>query len=155
MLLKCKCVSVCVCERVYSLVAAAFPRQDGTNGRSHRDAVRPAVDDGGSQQRLELPPTQRHLRVTASRRHFGEKLKRTRSSPSPRCDPRGRPTGCDVTTSVMTGAHESSFHCKSHSCCLEQNPEHQPQFMKREAIRHMGQVLKCAHPGPREGTLNI
>lgn len=146
---------VCVCERVYSLVAAAFPRQDGTNGRSHRDAVRPAVDDGGSQRRLELPPTQRHLRVTASRRHFGEKLKRTRSSPSPRCDPRGWPTGRDVSTSVMTGAHESSFHCKSHSCCLEQNPEHQPQFMKREAIRHMEQVLKCAHPGPREGTLNI
>lgn len=59
-------------------------------------------------------------------------------------------------TSVMTGAHEFLLHCDSpHSCCLEQTPEHQPQPMKRGAIRHMEHVLKWAQPGPREGTLNI
>lgn len=55
----------------------------------------------------------------------------------------------------MTGAQESSVHCEVHSCLLEQIPEHQPQLMKRGAIKHMEHVIKCAHPGPAEGTLNI
>lgn len=59
------------------------------------------------------------------------------------------------STSVMTGAHEASFHCEVHSCCLEQLPEHQPQLMKRGALKQMEHVKKCAHPGPAEGTLNI
>lgn len=58
-------------------------------------------------------------------------------------------------TSVITGAQESSFHCEAHSCCLEQIPEHQPHFMKSGAIKHTEHVIKWAHPGPAEGTLNI
>lgn len=55
----------------------------------------------------------------------------------------------------MIGAQESLFHCEVHSCCLEQIPEHHPQLMKRGAVKHAEHVIKCAHPGPAEGTLNI
>lgn len=55
----------------------------------------------------------------------------------------------------MTGAHEFWLQCESHSCRLEQESEHQPQFIKAGAIKHMEQVMKWAHPGPAEGTLNI
>lgn len=55
----------------------------------------------------------------------------------------------------MTGAHESLFHCDAHSCCFEHFPEHQPQFMKSGAVKHLEHVAKCVQPGPVEGTLNI
>lgn len=55
----------------------------------------------------------------------------------------------------MTGVHESLFHFEAQSRCLKQIPEHQPQFMKRGAIKHLEHVIKWAHPGPAEGTLNI
>lgn len=66
-----------------------------------------------------------------------------------------RVTQSDRSTSVMMGPQDFLFHCELHSSCLEQIPEHQPQFMKNGAFKHMGHVLKCAHPGPVEGTLNI
>lgn len=67
-----------------------------------------------------------------------------------------KPKSCKKrSTSVMMGAQVSVFHCEVHSCCLEQTPEHQPQSMKRGAVRHMRHVTKCAHPGPADGTLNI
>lgn len=59
------------------------------------------------------------------------------------------------STSVMIGPQDFLFHCELHSSCLEQIPEHQPQFMKDGVFKHMGHVLKCPHPGPVEGTLNI
>lgn len=55
----------------------------------------------------------------------------------------------------MTGAHVFWLQCELHSGRLEHFPEHQPQFMKAGAIRHVEQVIKWAHPGPAEGTLNI
>lgn len=71
-------------------------------------------------------------------------------------EPWGGGGGGGRRTSVMTGSHELLLHCDSeHWCCREQTPEHQPQSMKRGAIRHMEHVLKWAQPGPREGTLNI
>lgn len=60
------------------------------------------------------------------------------------------------STSVMMGTQESVFNCEAHgSLCLKHIPEHQPQFMKRGAIKHVEHVLKCSHPGPAEGTMNI
>lgn len=56
---------------------------------------------------------------------------------------------------MMTGAQDFVFHREAHFSFLEQTPEHQPQFMKRGALRHVEHVIKCAHPGPAEGTLNI
>ena len=64
-------------------------------------------------------------------------------------------TPSSSSTSVMTGAQEFLSHFDVHSCCLEQIPEHHPQFMKLGAIRHMEHVIKCAQPGPTDGTLNI
>lgn len=60
-----------------------------------------------------------------------------------------------LSTSVMTGAQESLFHCEVQLSFLEHFPEHQPQFMKCGAVKHTEHVRKWAHPGPAEGILNI
>lgn len=65
----------------HSHFTAALFRQDGAHGPgAHCDDVSFAADDGRSQRRLKLPPTQRHFCLSTSWFRFREKLRRKRLS---------------------------------------------------------------------------